>query len=170
VGRKLDCLSSCCGFDSRCHRFHFAAFDYWLGRLLLRRTRGDRNTYALLHSRLSLRESMLARELSRSERRLSEVTRPDEDTVLKTAAANHRCGFESHGFRFFDSTLWERLHTGGVSKCEVRRVKGETIHREPISNFTPLTSFMGRSSNGKMSVLHAENRGSIPRCSTFWKR
>lgn len=31
--------------------------------------------------------------------------RPDEDTVLKTAAANHRCGFESHGFRLFDEVL-----------------------------------------------------------------
>ena len=29
---------------------------------------------------------------------------------------------------------------------------------------------MGRSSNGKTSVLQAENRGSIPRCSTFQKR
>ena len=40
----------------------------------------------------------------------SEVTRPDEDTVLKTAAVEHRCGFESHGFRF---TKHERLWCNG---------------------------------------------------------
>ena len=28
-----------------------------------------------------------------------EVIRPDEGPVLKTGAAYHRCGFESHGFR-----------------------------------------------------------------------
>ena len=38
------------GFDSRCHRFHQAAFDYWLGRLLLRQQEGDRNSYAVLAS------------------------------------------------------------------------------------------------------------------------
>ena len=31
---------------------------------------------------------------------------------MKTAAANHRCGFESHGFRLLDKS-WERFHTGG---------------------------------------------------------
>lgn len=50
LGRKLDCLSSRCGFDSRCHRFTQAAFDYWLGRLLLRQQEGDRNCYAVLAS------------------------------------------------------------------------------------------------------------------------
>ena len=38
------------GFDSRCHRFHQAAFDYWLGRLLLRQQEGDRYSYAVLAS------------------------------------------------------------------------------------------------------------------------
>ncbi len=50
LGRELDCLSSRCGFDSRCHRFANAAFDYWLGRLLLRQQEGDRNSYAVLAS------------------------------------------------------------------------------------------------------------------------
>ncbi len=35
----------------------------------------------------------------------TEVTRPDEDTVLKTAAVKNRCGFESHGFRLFDEFM-----------------------------------------------------------------
>ena len=45
---------------------------------------------------------------------ITEVTRPDEDTVLKTAAVKNRCGFESHGFRCLDDT-WERFHTGGCN-------------------------------------------------------
>ena len=65
-----------------------------------------------------------------------EVTRPDEDTVLKTAAVKNRCGFESHGFRLragerqesgagrrltsslrteVSSLVWERFHTGGCN-------------------------------------------------------
>jgi len=42
-----------------------------------------------------------------------EVTRPDEDTVLKTAAVKNRCGFESHGFRLMNGP-WERWVDGWV--------------------------------------------------------
>ncbi len=124
LGRELDCLSSCCGFDSRCHRFEITAFDYWLGRLLLRQQEGDRNSYAVLclakswrgrfclHNRLVfIQES--AGSIPAHVTALvcvMEVTRPDEDTVLKTAAGQTVVG-SSPTASAFRRSLRERFHT-----------------------------------------------------------
>lgn len=48
LGRELDCLSSRCGFDSRCHRFFNAASDDWLVRLSLEQPKRDRNSETVL--------------------------------------------------------------------------------------------------------------------------
>ena len=57
-----------------------------------------------------------------------EVIRPDEEPVLKTGAANHRCGFESHGFRSREPTTRAHGPTG-----RHRRRKPEIRVRFPVS-------------------------------------
>ena len=78
---------------------------------------------------------------SRSSRGLSEVTRPDEDTVLKTAAVKTVVG-SSPTASAFESTFWERFHTGGCNpsafNCVVVGERCESLRSHFENTYTSL--------------------------------